>query len=121
MIKALRTVIYPVSDVAKAKEFYTALTGAEPYYDQPYYIGYNVGGFELGLDPNRVVSHAEGGQLGYWYVENIEKAYEHALSIGAKKRGDIQEVGEGIKVVAVEDPFGNPIGLMEDPSFKSPK
>src|ERR1051325_2344690 len=104
MLQGLRTVIYPVSDVEKAKEFYTALTGVEPYYDQPYYIGYNVGGFELGLDPNRAVPNAEGGQLGYWHVANIEQAHAHALSIGAKKRGEIQDVGEGIKVVAVEDP-----------------
>jgi catechol 2,3-dioxygenase-like lactoylglutathione lyase family enzyme len=119
MLQGLRTVIYPVSDAQKAKEFYTALTGVEPYFDQPYYIGYNVGGFELGLDPNRAVSKSEGGQLGYWHVANIEEAHARALSIGAKKRGDIQEVGEGIKVVAVEDPFGNPIGLIEDPSVKS--
>src|SRR5947209_2116738 len=111
MLQGLRTVIYPISDAAKAKEFYTALTGVEPYYDQPYYIGYNVGGFELGLDPNRAILTSEGGQLGYWRVANIEKAYAHALSIGAKKRGEIQAVGEGIKVVAVEDPFGNAIGL----------
>jgi catechol 2,3-dioxygenase-like lactoylglutathione lyase family enzyme len=119
MLQALRTIIYPVTDTEKAKAFYNALTGSEPYYDQPYYIGYDVAGFELGLDPNRALPTGEGGQLAYWHVANIEEAYAFALSVGAKKRGDIQDVGDGIKVVAVEDPFGNPIGLIEDPSFKA--
>ena len=48
----LRTVVYKVSDLEKAKTWYTAALGVKPYFDQPFYVGFNIGGFELGLDPD---------------------------------------------------------------------
>lgn len=48
----LRTTIYPVTDLAKAKAWYSAVLGVKPYFDEPFYVGFNVGGFELGLDPD---------------------------------------------------------------------
>ncbi|MDP4198274.1 MAG: VOC family protein [Bacteroidota bacterium] len=121
MLQGLRTVIYPVSDAAKAKKFYNALTGAEPYFDQPFYIGYNVGGYELGLDPNpkKQASGPMEGPLTYWGVANIEEAYANILAIGARPHLPIQDVGEGIKVASVLDPFGNAVGLIENPGFKA--
>lgn len=122
MLQGLRTVGYPVTDAAKAKEFYSALTGTEPYFDQPFYIGYNVGGYELGLDPNphRSPSGSMEGPVAYWGVENIEAAYGRALEIGARPHLPIQDVGDGIKIVSVLDPFGNVVGLIENPNFKLP-
>lgn len=52
MILGLRTVIYPVTDLGKARAWYSTVLEAKPYFDEPFYVGYNVGGFELGLDPN---------------------------------------------------------------------
>ena len=52
MFLGLRTVKYDVADIAKAKEWYTKVFGVEPYFDQPeFYVGYNIGGYELGLTP----------------------------------------------------------------------
>ncbi len=118
MLKGLRTVGYPVTDLTQAKAFYTALTGTVPYFDQPFYVGYNVGGFELGLDPNGTPAAAPGGPLAYWGVANIESAHEAAVALGAKPHLPIQDVGDGIKVASVLDPFGNVVGLIENPHFK---
>jgi predicted enzyme related to lactoylglutathione lyase len=107
-----------VTDAAKAKEFYTALTGVEPYFDQPFYIGYNVGGYELGLDPNPNRSASTDGPLTYWGVANIEEGLRHAIAVGGKPHHEIQDVGEGIKLASVLDPFGNVVGLIENPHFK---
>jgi catechol 2,3-dioxygenase-like lactoylglutathione lyase family enzyme len=52
MMLGLRSVIYPVRDLAAAKAWYAGVLGAAPYFDQPFYVGFAVGGFELGLVPN---------------------------------------------------------------------
>jgi predicted enzyme related to lactoylglutathione lyase len=116
VIMGLRTVIYAAPDLGKAKEFYSALLGVEPYFDQPFYVGYNVGGFELGLDPHKEAS-GNGGSLAYWGVASIDAALEHARSLGATVAADAQDVGEGIKVASIVDPFGTHLGLIENPHF----
>ena len=52
MFLGLRTVVYKVSDLGRAKAWYTKVLGIEPYFDEPFYVGFNVGGYELGLDPD---------------------------------------------------------------------
>ena len=114
-ILGLRTVIYAAPNLIKAKEWYTNAFGIAPYFDEPFYVGFNVGGYELGLDPN--VTPAEGSTLTYWGVTTIETAVQQLLDLGATAHTDIQEVGEGIKVATVRDPFGNVVGLIENPHF----
>lgn len=111
----LRTVIYPATELQETKAWYVKALGIEPYFDQPFYVGFNVGGFELGLDPNAPVG--KGGTQAYWGVENIESALDHLVSIGAKVENALQDVGDGIKVATVLDPFGNQFGLIENPHF----
>ena len=119
MIEGLRTVIYPVADLARAKAWYSALTGQEPYFDQPFYVGYTVGGFELGLDPNGKAASAEsGGPTAYWGVRDIDDAYSRLRDLGAGERAPIADVGDGIRVAVVTDPFGNAIGIIENPHFQ---
>jgi catechol 2,3-dioxygenase-like lactoylglutathione lyase family enzyme len=68
MFQGLRTAIYHVDDLDKAKAWYSAVLGKQPYFDQPFYVGFNV--------------------------------------------------GEGIRVATVLDPFGNVFGIIENPHFK---
>jgi len=120
MLKGLRTVIYGVSDIEEGKSWYTKATGSPPYFDQPFYVGFNVGGFELGLDPNATPVQSENaGVVAYLGVDNIEDERQRLLSIGAKEHGEIQSVGEDIKVATVIDPFGNLIGIIYNPNFKA--
>jgi len=119
MIKGLATVIYAAPDLAKAKEWYAAAFRQAPYFDQPFYVGFNIGGFELGLDPN--ASHqGAGGCVAYWRVDNIDTAVAHFEKTGASILSPIQDVGEGIKVATLADPFGNHVGLIENPAFNLP-
>jgi predicted enzyme related to lactoylglutathione lyase len=116
----LRTALYHAPDLDKAKAWYASLLGIEPYFDQPFYVGFNVGGYELGLDPDS--STTPGGKSGsvvYWGVANADASFKRALSLGATERTAVQEVGEGIKVATVFDPFGNIFGIIENPSFKA--
>ena len=111
----LRTVIYAAPNLTETKEWYAKALGIDPYFDQPFYVGFNVGGYELGLDPN--IQIVEGSTLTYWGVDDISACVQHWLDLGATSHSDIQDVGDGIKVAAVQDPFGNVVGFIENPHF----
>lgn len=114
----LRTVIYPALDLAATKEWYTQALGFPPYFDEPFYVGFNVGGYELGLDPN--AKGGENGQQMYWGVENIGATIQHLETLGAVVINPVQDVGEGILVAMLRDPFGNALGVIENPHFALP-
>lgn len=119
MFQGLRTVIYHVSDLDKAKAWYSEVVGKAPYFDQPFYIGFNVGGFELGLDPAAPPSTtpAESSAVAYWGVSDIGAAVARLIELGAHERSAIEAVGDGIRVAVVTDPFGNAVGVIENPHF----
>ncbi|MCB0524954.1 MAG: VOC family protein [Saprospiraceae bacterium] len=114
----LRTFVVAAPDLEKAKAWYSEALGIDPYFDEPFYVGFNVGGFEFGLDPDSTVREGRSGDKTYWGVENVEEVYAHLISLGATPGDKIMDVGEGIKVGSVIDPFGNPLGLIENPHFK---
>ena len=115
MIKGLRTAIYPVTDLAKAKAFYSAVLEKEPYFDQPFYVGYSVGGFELGLVPDGTPGTT--GVAAYWGVADAVAAQARLLALGATSHAEVHDVGDGIKVGSVKDPFGNEFAIIENPHF----
>jgi len=112
MLLGLRTAIYHAPDIAAAKLWYMKVLGFPPYFDQPFYVGFNVGGFELGLTPD-----GKSAVGAYWGVKDIVAAHARLLELGAAPRTDIQDVGEGIRVADVLDPFGNVFGIIENPHF----
>lgn len=116
MFLGLRTAIYPAPDLSSAKRWYEQVLGAKPYFDEPYYVGFSVGGFELGLLPDAKPS-IEGPQP-LWGVADIRAEFARLLALGATELQPVTEVGEGIKVAAVKDPFGNRVGIIENPNFK---
>ncbi len=118
MFIGLRTVIYNVEDIETAKKWYSKILGFNPYFDQPFYVGFNVGGYELGLDPNGDEIKKGNNSVAYWGVDDAERALLNLLNLGAIKNTDVQDVGEGIKVATVLDPFGNTLGIIENPHFK---
>ena len=121
MIKGLGTVIYRVPDLRRAKDWYAAAFQQQPYFDEPYYVGFNIGGYELGLDPDASEGDAgPGGGVAYWRVEEIEAVVRHFVATGARVVSPPRDVGGDIKVATVADPFGNPIGLLQNPHFQLP-
>ena len=115
-ILGLATVIYPAGDLARAKAWYAKAFGKEPYFDEPFYVGFEIAGYELGLVPDEGRPGPEGG-VAYWRIDEINAAVAQFLAAGATMVSEVKEVGEGIKVATVADPFGNSIGLIENPHF----
>ena len=121
MFLGLRTAIYHVTDIERAKSWYSKVLGFGPYFDEPFYVGFNVGGYELGLQPGggETTNKAEG-VVAYWGVDDAGAALKRLLEEGATEHEALQDVGGGIKVATVKDPFGNVFGVIENPNFKLP-
>lgn len=119
MFLGLRTVIYPAPDLKKATEWYTAILGEKPYFEEPYYVGFDVGGYELGLQPER--QPGTEGSILYWGVEDIHDAWEKLTDLGARADEEIMHVGGEVYVATVIDPFGNLLGIIQNPNFRPEK
>jgi len=119
-ILGLRTTIYKVHDLDAAKKWYGEAFDQSPYFDEPFYVGFDIGGFELGLMPDDMQSDEKTSNvLSYWGVEDIAKAIAHFVKLGATIMDPATNVGGQIVVATVSDPFGNAIGLIYNPEFKS--
>lgn len=115
----LRTTVYLVADLAEAKEWYSKAFETKPYFDEPFYVGFNIGGYELGLLPEeKPTTIKTKSVLSYWGVNEIDKMYQHLLSLGATEDEKPTNVGGELMVASVIDPWGNLIGLIYNPAFK---
>lgn len=118
-ILGLRTVIYKVGDLQKAKAWYSKAFETQPYFDEDFYVGFNIAGYELGLQPDDAVNNEKrGGVITYWGVNNIAKQYFRFIDLGAIENEKPENVGGEIMVASVKDPWGNVIGLIYNPEFK---
>src|SRR5262245_19164682 len=111
--EGIKTVLHPVSDLAKAKPVYAALLGVAPQTDSDYYVGFDAAGQHIGLVPG-------GGPQGmtspvaYWHVADIEAKLAEVAAAGASVKDPAHDVGGGRMVAAVTDPDGNVLGLIQD-------
>lgn len=113
----LRTAIYRANELEKAKAWYTSALGVSPYFDQPFYVGFNVGGFELGLVPEEGTGTAGDGVITYWGVDNVQAIYNNLLQAGATAHESSHDVGGDFVVASVRDPWGNVLGIIYNPHF----
>jgi predicted enzyme related to lactoylglutathione lyase len=117
-LQGLRTVIYFVDDLTAAKEWYNNAFGIEPYFDEAFYVGYNVGGYELGLHPGK--SNIGDGPVAttYWGVDDVYLSNSELIAAGATTVEQPTDVGGGIIVASVRDPWGNVFGIIFNPDFE---
>ncbi len=130
MLQGLRTATYPIFDpekspeeaLAAARDWYAAALDYPPYFDEPFYVGFDVSGYELGLMPVRAApaSPEPDGATVYWGVEDADAAVERLVAHGASAFEAVQDVGEGIRLGTVLDPFGNVLGVIYNPHFRLP-
>lgn len=117
----LRTTIYKVSDLKAATTWYTKAFQTEPYFNEVFYVGFNIAGYELGLIPDEAPDAAKGDSVHtYWGATNVDKEYQRLLELGATEFEAPHNVGGELVVAAVKDPWGNVIGIIYNPDFKLP-
>lgn len=112
----LRSLIYPTLNLDEAKNWWKTFLGVDPYFDEPFYVGFKVGGYELGLNPGAAM---EFGPITFIGVESIEESLALAKGKGAKVEFGIDEVGDGIKVAQLTSPTGERFGLIFNPHHKT--
>ena len=113
----LRTAIYPTDDLAASKAWYTDVLGFAPYFDEPFYVGFNVGGYELGLLPR---GNPGDGPTAYWGVPDAAAAFDDLVAAGAAPKDPVSDVGGGILTASVIEPGGGVLGIIENPHFQLP-
>ena len=111
-MNTLHSIVHPVRDLDAAKAIQTALLGTGPHTDEPYYVGFDVGGVEIGLDPH---GHQKGltAPVPYFLVADLDAAVAEVLEAGATLAGEPQSVGGGTRIATVTDPDGNRLGLIQ--------
>src|SRR5689334_22157551 len=115
----LRIAIYKVADIQQAKLWYSKAFEIDPYFDQPYYVGFNIGGYELALQPEESSATTKtDSAVAYWGVEAIQETYDRLMELGATEHEKPRNIGGELMVATVNDPFGNVIGLVYNPDFK---
>ncbi len=118
MTAGMRTVVFPVTDLAAATRLYEALLGDVPVVEGPHYVGFNVAGQDIGLDPN---GHRRGmtGPVGYWHVDDVGTVLARLTAHGAVVVEAARDVGGGKLIATVKDADGNMIGLVQEPAVVS--
>jgi len=117
-ILGLRTTIYKVPDVTLAKEWYAKAFETDPYFDEPYYVGFNIGGYELGLLPDVAPQGPKTENVvTYWGVEDIHAEFKRMVSLGAVANEIPENVGGDIMTATLKDPWDNMIGIIYNPEF----
>lgn len=116
MLQGLRTTIYPAPDLDAARKWFAKILGTAPYFDQPFSVGFRVGGYELGLNPG---ADPTDGPVTYWGVVDADEALAQLLASGATPHAPVADVGEGIRVASVQSPDGFILGIIENPHFKA--
>ena len=115
-LQGLRTVIYPTSDLDASRAWWSGFLGFDPYFVEPYYVGFEVAGYELGLVPDG--DEADGAHV-YWGVADVAAAVKEAVDAGAEVREAPTDVGGGIVVGMVHNPDGGLVGFIYNPNFKA--
>jgi catechol 2,3-dioxygenase-like lactoylglutathione lyase family enzyme len=117
MFLGLRTVVYPTTDLASSKAWFAEVLGRTPYFDQPFYVGFDVGGYELGLLPADLAAPP----TTYWGVTAADAGLAHLVAHGATVRDPVSDVGDGIRTAAAIAPDGSVVGVIENPHFDPAK
>lgn len=116
----LRTTIYMVPDLPAAKTWYTQIFGVEPYFDEPFYVGFNIGGYELGLQPQQDAGTKVPSVMSYWGVDDIHSIFAQLIEAGARPHEEPTNVGGELMVASVYDPWDNVVGIIYNPYFALP-
>ena len=114
MTEGIKTVLHPVSDLAKAKAVYAALLGIQPQADSAYYVGFDVASQHIGLVPGGAQDMTS--PVAYWHVPDIEAKLAEVTAAGATVKQSPRDVGGGRLVATFTDIDGNVLGLLQDPS-----
>ncbi len=113
-LKGLRTAQFRPADIGATRDWYARLFGVEPYFDESFYVGFEIAGYEFGLFPD---DSGRDDPLFLWASDDPAADLARAIALGATTGMDPVDTGDGIVVASFVDPFGNEFGLIRNPHF----
>ena len=108
----VKTILFPTSDIEATKRLFTRLLGTEPFVDEPYYVGFQIGDIQIGIDP----SGEDRGMTGatpFFEVGDIRATIAELTASGADLVEDARGVGGGKQIAMLSDSEGSMIGLSQ--------
>ena len=109
-------------DHGAAVKWYTRQFGIHPYYERQGYAEFRVGEAqtELGIIDKRFgpPQSAPSGVIVYWAVTDVAAKLKELKQEGAQEYQPLQDRGNGFITTTVVDPFGNILGIMQNPHFQ---
>lgn len=113
MFKSAGRIVYGVSDLEKAKEWYRQVLGQEPVFDSPVGVVFLVGTTALSLAPRAGSSNGKDGATVYWTVDDAVLSHRRLCELGATPNTDLTTV-VGMRSATLKDPFGNVVGILSE-------
>jgi predicted enzyme related to lactoylglutathione lyase len=127
-LRGMATVSFWADDVPAAAAWYGQLLGVEPYFvrptaQNPQYIEFRLGDYqhELGIissdfkQPDAPTQ--PGGAVLYWHVDDVQVMLDKVIAMGATAYQPLVQREAGFVTASVLDPFGNILGLMQNPHY----
>lgn len=127
-LRGLATVTLWADDVAAARAWYAGALGVEPYFqrpdaENPAYVEFRIGDHEdeLGIIDRRYappgLGEPPGGAVVHWHVDDVAATIAALEARGATVLMPLTVREAGFVTAAVQDPFGNILGLMRNPHW----
>ena len=112
-VKNFSTIRIHVEDVTKSRQWYQSFFGLAPVEDLENFASFKIGQTYLDIALSDAKSPlSRGGSVGYWLVDNLEEAINHATKLGGKVyRGPLKVNEIQRTIVQILDPHGNVFGL----------
>lgn len=138
MLRGLSTVSFWADDVAAARDWYAAFLGIPAYFQRPEagtpsYVEFRIGDYqhELGIIDRRYAPHrtaagaapsaaaaaGPAGEIVYWHVDDVAATFNRLLAMGAVEYEGVKDRGHLFITASVIDPFGNILGIMQNPHY----
>lgn len=114
MLLKLRTIVYYAPDLEATKAWFSDFLGTQPYFDQPFYVGFDIQGHELGLDPDPTPYSMGSQSHHYWLVSELDSVLDHAQTLGAEVVSPKTSVGGETYIAQFRTPTGQIVGLIEE-------
>jgi methyltransferase (TIGR00027 family) len=111
MFKSPGRIVYSVSDLQKAKEWYRQVLDREPVFDSPMGVAFLVGTSILALAPRSGSPRGKDETIVYWAVDDAVLSHARLCELGAIPYTDPTTIA-GMRLTSLKDPFANVIGLM---------
>jgi len=113
VIKSFSTIRVFSEDVSSSRDWYKSLFGVDPVEDLEGFVSFKIQNVYFDISAVDLKSpKSEGGSVGYWLVDNLEKLIERSIELGGNVyRGPLRVEETQRTIVQIIDPFGNVVGF----------